>query len=225
MKTRGTLNLIIGNMFAGKTTELINRIDIMRKHGRKSVLVLKPSTDTRSGTTRLKNFHGAVTPAIEVAADNAQSILDAVYQSYTIEDSPRSTSRKPDIVAIDEIQFFSLKSGIYQVIDRLLELGYDVICAGLRLDFKGEPFGSTLALIGLCGGMHNVTLLYSYCAKCGKPAHLPQRLIDGKPAPHDSKQVLVGGKESYEARCYECHELPGKPTLGFSSFLDDDGSH
>ena len=209
MATRGTLHLIMGNMFAGKTTELMNRIDIMRKHGRKHVLVLKPTIDTRSGRCQLKNFHGRVMPAIEVPADNARHIFDAINCEI-------KEDELPDIIAIDEIQFFSQKSHIYLVVDRLLELGYDVICAGLRLDFRGEPFGSTLSLIGLCDGMHNVTLLHSYCALCGKPAHLPQRLIDGLPAHYSADQVQVGGKESYQARCYACHDLPGKPEVDIS---------
>lgn len=201
---RGTLHLIMGNMFAGKTTELMNRIEIMRAHGRKTVLVLKPTVDTRSGRSKLKNFHGRVMPAIEIPTDDVRHIMDAV-QDEVKAGSPI------DIIAIDEIQFFSQQSNIYLMVDRLLELGYDVICAGLRLDFRGEPFGSTLSLIGLCDGMHNVTLLHSYCALCGKPAHLPQRLIDGLAAHYSADQVQVGGKESYQARCHECHDLPGKP--------------
>jgi thymidine kinase len=49
------------------------------------------------------------------------------------------------------------------------------------------------------------------CAKCGRPAALPQRIINGKPAPYNAPQVQVGGKETYEPRCYNCHELPGRP--------------
>lgn len=204
---RGVLHLIMGNMFAGKTTELMNRIDVMRKHGRKKVLIVKPTTDTRSGAGKIKNFHGKSMDATEVNNKDAHRILTIVDRFID------EYGEWPIVVAIDEVQFFSLESGIYLVVDKLLELGHDVICAGLRLDFRGEPFGSTLSLIGLCEGVHHVTLLNSYCAICGKPAHLPQRLIDNKPAPYDSAQVQVGGKESYEARCYICHELPGKPRL------------
>lgn len=202
---RGTLYLIMGNMFADKTTSLINRIKLMCKHGHKKVLILKPSTDTRSGPGKIKNFHGEEMDAVEIPTKKTRSIL------RVIREEEAKAGCKFDVIAIDEVQFFN--KGIYHAVNRLLELGYDAMCAGLRLDFKGEPFGSTLSLIGLCEGMHNVTLLHSYCGKCGKPAPLPQRLIDNKPAPYNSPQVLVGGEESYEARCYECHELPGKPIL------------
>lgn len=206
---RGTLHLIMGNMFSSKTTELMNRIDVMRKYGRKEVLILKPSIDTRSGPGKIKNFHGKSMDAIEVPTNDAHHIISAVYEASI------ASTKHIDVIAIDEVQFFPLKSYIYLAIDRLLNDGHDVICAGLRLDFRGEPFGSTLSLVGLCEGMHNVTLLNSFCAKCGKPAHLPQRLIDGEPAPYCSDQVQVGGKESYEARCNECHKLPGKPLFVF----------
>ncbi|MCX6788525.1 MAG: thymidine kinase [Candidatus Jorgensenbacteria bacterium] len=204
---RGTMKLIMGNMFAGKTTELITRIDIMRKHGRKKVLILKPSIDTRSGAGKIKNFHGRAMDAIEIPINHAKSVLQAVHEEEL------RVGNKFDVIAIDEVQFFTFRSGIYRIINELLENEYDVIAAGLRLDFRGEPFGSTLDLVGLCEGMHNVTLLSSFCTMCGKPAHLPQRLIDGDPAPYESTQIQVGGKESYEARCYECHKLPGRPSV------------
>lgn len=121
---------------------------------------------------------------------------------------------KFDIIAIDEIQFFELTLEVFQTVRKLLEDGYDVIIAGLPLNFRGEPFGATLQLIGLCENTHDVICLISYCSKCGKDGPLPQRLIDGKPAPYNSDEIKVGGKESYEARCYECHELPGKPIVG-----------
>lgn len=204
---RGTMKLIIGNMFAGKTTELISRIDIMRKHGRRRILILKPIVDTRSGSGKIKNFHGRTLEAVEIPTENARHIIDAVNEEEEL------SGHKFDVIAIDEVQFFTYRSGIYRAVNQLLESGYDVIAAGLRLDFRGEPFGSTLELIGLCTGMHDVILLHSYCTQCGKPAHLPQRLIDGEPAPYESSQIQVGGKESYEARCTECHRLPGRPLI------------
>ena len=120
---------------------------------------------------------------------------------------------KFNIIAIDEIQFFEPPLVVFQIIRKLLEDRYDVIVAGLPLNFRGEPFGATLQLIGLCENVRDVISLSSRCSKFGKEALLPQRLIDGKPAPYDSDEIKVGGKESYEARCYECHELPQKPIV------------
>lgn len=201
---RGNLQMIIGNMFAGKTSELIQRIEVMRRFGKKRVIIFKPKIDTRSGDGRIKSFHKNFLEAIDVQIDNSDSLFSLIKSEES------KQGHRFDVIAIDEVQFLP---NVYHIIDSLLMSGYDVICAGLRLDFKGEPFGETLSLIGLCTGMHNVTLLHSFCSKCGKPAHLPQRLVNKKPVSYNSDQVQVGGKESYEARCYDCHELPGKPGL------------
>ncbi len=54
----------------------------------------------------------------------------------------------------------------------------------------------------------NIVHLTAVCTVCGRPATRSQRLIDGKPAPRDSPVILVGGRESYEARCREHHFVP-----------------
>ncbi len=201
---RGTLQLIMGNMFAGKTSELIRRIEVMRNFGKKKVIIFKPKIDSRSGDGKIKSFHENYLEAVDVPVDNAKLLISLIKKEES------KHGHRFSVIAIDEIQFLP---DIYQVINTLLSLGYDVIAAGLRLDFKGEPFGETLSLVGLCTGTHNITILSSYCSKCGKPAHLPQRLFDGKPVPYSADQVQVGGNESYEARCYDCHELPGRPEV------------
>lgn len=201
---RGSLELIMGNMFAGKTSELIRRIEVMQNFGNKKVIIFKPKIDSRSGEGKIKNFHGNVLDAFDVPILETKSILHLVRKAES------EYGYRFNVIAIDEIQFFP---EIYQVVNSLLSLGYDVIGAGLRLDFRGEPFGQTLSLIGLCTGIHNITLLNSFCSKCRKPAHLPQRLFNGNPVPYDADQVQVGGNESYEARCYDCHELPGRPEI------------
>jgi thymidine kinase len=91
----------------------------------------------------------------------------------------------------------------------LLEAGYDVIAAGLDLDFRGLPFGDMLKLmwyVPVYGG--STTWCISYC-KCGARAFFSQRLINGEPAPYDSPVTLAG--EMYEPRCREHFILPGRP--------------
>lgn len=143
--------------------------------------------------------------AIEIPVSDPWSIL------RIIRGKENEIGTKFDLIAFDEIQFFPAESGFFEVVDELLSLGYDVIAAGLALDFRRKPFGSTLTLIGLCQNNHNLMWLTSFCVKYGKPAPLPQRIFNGKPAPYDSEQIFVGGREAYEARCYTCHELPGRP--------------
>jgi thymidine kinase len=80
-----------------------------------------------------------------------------------------------------------------------------VILAGTDTDFRGEPFG---AMPGLMAIAERVDKLHAICVVCGDLACRNQRLVDGRPAPYDSPTILVGGSETYEARCRHCHEVP-----------------
>ena len=113
--------------------------------------------------------------------------------------------KKYDIVGIDEVQFFS--SEIIQLIDELINQDTRVIVAGLDLDFRGEPFGVMPTLLAKA---EFVTKLTAACKICGEAATRTQRIIDGKPALYDSPIILVGAKDSYEARCHKHHIVPKK---------------
>ena len=105
---------------------------------------------------------------------------------------------------IDELQFFD--SNIVKVIEKLMNDGKRVIGTGLELDFKAEPFGSMPQLLCIAT---DVTKLHAVCMKCGCfEATRTQRLIDGKPADKNSPLIMIGGDETYEARCIKCYELP-----------------
>ncbi len=206
---RGEMKLIVGNMFGNKTGRLMLEVETLREFGRKRVVIFKPEIDTRSGKGYIKDYHGRAMEAIEVPARDPWQTLRIVREKEA------ELGSRIHIVAFDETQFFPADSGFFQVVDELLNRGYDIIAAGLALDFKREPFGSTLLLFGLCKGVQDCLWLNPLCARCGKPAALPQRIINGKPAPYNSPQVQVGGKEAYEPRCYECHELPGRPVAPY----------
>jgi thymidine kinase len=203
--SRGEFKLIIGNMFGNKTGRLMLEIETLRDFGRKRVLVFKPEVDSRSGKGFIRDYHGKTLEAQELSASLPWQALEIIRRKES------EIGTRYHIVAFDEVQFFPAQSPFFLVVDDLLDRGYDVIAAGLALDFKREPFGSTLQLFGLCKSSHDCLWLTPLCARCGRPAPLPQRILDGKPAPYSSPQVHVGGKESYEPRCYECHELPGRP--------------
>ena len=88
---------------------------------------------------------------------------------------------------------------------RMAARGARVILAGTDTDFRGEPFGPMPQLMAVAD---LVDKLHAICVVCGGPASRNQRLIDGRPARYDSPTIMVGGRESYEARCRHCHELP-----------------
>ena len=112
-----------------------------------------------------------------------------------------------DAVGIDEVQFFAPE--IVLVIDILVARGTRVVAAGLDQDFRGRPFGAMPEL--LCRAEF-VDKLQAVCHRCGGPATMTQRLVDGVPAPADGATIVVGALDSYEARCRACHEI-AEPAL------------
>ncbi|WP_126428886.1 thymidine kinase [Brevibacillus marinus] len=189
MKHNGWIEVICGCMFSGKSEELIRRIR-RAKYGKLRTQVFKPHLDDRYHATAVVSHNGTMEDA--VAVKHSREIWNAVRPDT-------------DVVAIDEVQFFD--DGIVEVAEALAERGVRVICAGLDLDFRGEPFGAMPALLALA---EFVSKLQAICMVCGSPATRTQRLIDGKPAHYHDPIIMVGTAESYQARCRHCHEVPGK---------------
>lgn len=186
----GWIEVITGVMFAGKSEELIRRV----RRGiiaRRRVQVFKSHLDSRYvGLYSVSSHNGAEVDAAPV--DSAAEIF-------------RSVRSETEIVAIDEAQF--LDPDIVTVATLLAERGVRVILAGTDTDFRGAPFGSMGELMTVA---ETVDKLHAICVVCGDPACRNQRLIDGKPARYDSPTIMVGGRESYEARCRHCHQVPRK---------------
>ncbi|WP_455684043.1 thymidine kinase [Thomasclavelia sp.] len=186
----GWLEVISGCMFAGKTEELIRRINVL-SYANKNIIVFKPKIDNRYSDTEIVSHSGAKVPCLVV--DRAQDILKKV-------------NVDTEVVAIDEVQFFD--KDIVDVCEYLADKGIRVMVAGLDKDFRGEAFGVMPELLTRA---EFVTKLTAVCAKCGAPATRTQRLVDGKPASFDDPIVLVGAVEHYEPRCRHCHEVKDKP--------------
>jgi len=186
----GRIEVVCGSMFCGKTEELIRRVR-RAKIARQKVQVFKPALDTRSAVEKVTSHDGLGVEAVPV--DSSQAILNLIEPDTTI-------------VAIDEVQFFGLD--VLQVCQTLAERGLRVIAAGLDMDFRGEPFGPMPLLLAEA---EQVDKLQAICVVCGAPASRTQRLIDGRPASYDDPIILVGGSESYEARCRLHHEVPRRP--------------
>lgn len=187
---KGWLEVICGCMFAGKTEELIRRINVL-SYARKNILVFKPKIDDRYSTTEIASHAGSKVPCIVIS--EAKEILNHV-------------NYDTDVVAIDEVQFFD--EDVVDICEYLADSGLRVMVAGLDKDFRGEPFG---VLPDLLTRAEFVTKLTAVCAKCGAPATRTQRIINGKPASFNDPIVLVGAKEAYEPRCRHCHEIVEKP--------------
>ena len=186
-KEAGSIEVICGSMFCGKTEELIRRV---RRAiiARQKVAVFKPKIDDRYGIQNITSHTGQSVEAVAVA--RASDILELANGTSTV-------------VAIDEAQFFD--EGIVPVAQQLADdYGIRVIVAGLDTDFRGQPFGAMPHLLSIA---EEVVKLHAICVVCGGDASRTQRLVNGAPARLDDPIILVGAQESYEARCRSCHEL------------------
>ncbi len=183
----GSVEVICGSMFCGKTEELIRRLRRARI-AKQKVQVFKPAIDNRYDEKKITSHSGLDVDANPVA-------------------SPRDILEKLDsrttVVGIDEVQFFDPE--IVDVVESLADKGMRVIVTGLDMDFRGEPFGCMPQLMARA---ERVDKLHAICMICGNLASRTQRLVDGKPAHYDDPVVVVGAQELYEARCREHHEVP-----------------
>jgi thymidine kinase len=183
----GSLIVITGSMFSGKTEEVIRRVR-RALYAHRSAQVFKHTIDTRSENTEIRSHNGV--PYEARAVSTSEELLGKVEEAT-------------DVVAIEEVQFFD--EGIITVCRRLADAGNEVIAAGLDMDFRGEPFGPMPRLLAEAD---EVVKLRAICARCGREASRSQRLIDGRPAPVSAPTILIGAEESYQARCRHCHEVP-----------------
>ena len=129
---RGSIEVVCGSMFSGKTEELIRRMK-RAKFAKQRVEIYKPAIDVRYSEEDVVSHDRNVIQSTPV--DSSQNIL------LMVDDI--------DVVGIDEAQFFDM--GIVDVCRQLAERGIRVIVAGLDMDFKGAPFGPMPALMAIAG--------------------------------------------------------------------------
>ncbi|UUD35975.1 thymidine kinase [Mycoplasmopsis citelli] len=177
--TKGSLEVITGPMFAGKSAELIKRLTIL-KIAQVKFLVFKPDFDTRFGNDVIVSRTGSNVKAISLA--DAEEIW-----KYWNEDVKA--------VAFDEAHFFS--ESILEVIQKLISKGVRVIVSGLDMDFAGKSFAITSELLSQAD---YVSKLKAVCMKCFDQASLSYRKVKSK------ERHLLGDSE-YEARCRQCHKV------------------
>ncbi len=183
----GSIEVITGSMFSGKTDELIRRLR-RATIARQKVQVFKPVIDNRYGVEKVTSHAGTIFNAepIQRAFEIVERLLPGT-----------------SVVGIDEAQFFD--DQIIDVVKYLADHQVRVIVAGLDTDFRGEPFGCIPHLMAIA---ERVDKLQAICMVCGEPASRTQRLVNGYPANYNDPVVIVGASELYEARCRKHHEVP-----------------
>lgn len=193
MHHKGSLEVICGPMFSGKSEELIRRL---RRAGiaKQKIAVFKPELDTRRGIDRVTSHNGSAMDAQPI--DDLAKILERVAREDI------------EVVGIDEVQFFPHE--IISVICSLVDAGKRVIVGGLDLDFRGIPFGPIPTLLAIAD---DITKLRSICTICCSDAHFTQRLVNNAPAKFDDPIIQLGAEEAYQARCRKCYSIDKKPTF------------
>lgn len=176
-KRHGWIEVICGSMFSGKTEELIRRLR-RAEFANQDLLLFKPHIDKRYSEENVVSHNGISFEAIQV--ESSADILDQW--------------KKERIVAIDEAQFFDM--GVVDTANKLAQKGVRVICAGLDMDFKGNPFGP---IPNLMAAAEYVTKVHAICMSCGNLAQFSHRKTKEK------EQVLVGAVEEYEPLCRSCY--------------------
>jgi thymidine kinase len=175
---RGSIEVICGSMFSGKTEELIRRLKRVKIANQKAE-IFKPAIDTRYDEIRIVSHDS--TAILSTPIDNSQKILLMAQQDL-------------DVIGIDEAQFFD--SEIANVCDELAYRGVRVIVAGLDMDYLGNPFGQMPFLMAKAD---YVTKLHAICMQCGSIANYSYRKIP------NSDQVMLGATDVYEPRCRRCY--------------------
>lgn len=175
----GSLTVICGPMYAGKTTETLKRILWARNGENRNVYVFKPTFDTRYGESEIVSHDG-----LRAKAENVNAI-------------PSTEFKEGDLVFLDEIQFYMepyFRGDVVTWVKSLLAQNIEVVAAGLDMDWQGNPFELTARLLAMANDAKKLT---AHCTVCGKPATKTFK----KQQDPDSGSVELGATELYEARC------------------------
>ena len=176
-KKAGSIEVICGSMFSGKTEELIRRLK-RATFAKQKVEIYKPCIDVRYSDD-------------QVVSHDSHSIASTPISSPA---SMLEIADDVEVVGIDEAQFFD--DTLVDVVQTLANRGVRVIIAGLDTDFLGKPFGPMPALMAVAEDIQKV---HAICVKCGSPANHSHRLSK------NDQLVVLGEKDIYEPLCRHCY--------------------
>ena len=179
-------------MFSGKSEELIRRLKRVQISG-KSFVLFRPAIDNRYDANHVVSHDQRKLEAVITGTG-----INGIKQMENMVEE-----KQPEVIAFDEGNFYD--NNVVTAVKKWVSQGKRVIVTGLDTDFRGETFGPMGDLLA-CADY--VDKLKAICMKCkSREAVMTQRLINGQPAKRSDPTILVGGFDSYEARCRECHEI------------------
>ena len=176
-KKAGSIEVICGSMFSGKTEELIRRMK-RAQFAKQTVEIYKPCIDVRYSEDQVVSHDSHSIPSTPIDSPASMLLL----------------SSDVEVVGIDEAQFFD--DTLVDVVQTLANRGIRVIIAGLDTDFMGKPFGPMPALMAVAEDIQKV---HAICVKCGSPANHSHRLVAS------DALVVLGEKDEYEPLCRHCY--------------------
>jgi thymidine kinase len=172
-------------MNAGKSTLLLQASHNYRERGMQTYLVTA-QMDTRAGEGRIASRIGIAEPADTFAPD----------EDLFAKLARRFAAGPVACVFIDEAQFLT-PAQVWQLARAVDDLGVPVMCYGLRVDFRGELFPGSAALLALADEMREVRTI----CHCGKKATMVVRMGPDGRALREGAQVQIGGNETYVSLC------------------------
>eukprot|EP01147_Barroeca_monosierra_P007453 gene7453-531_t len=175
MQSHGSIHVICGPMFSGKTTELLRRMKRFSLAKRRCMLI-KYANDNRYG------MDGITTHDMRQSAAVACSKLEEA----------REQANAFDVLGIDEGQFFP---DVVEFCEGMAKEGKTVIVAALDGTFQRKPFGTILDLIPLS---ESVIKLSAVCMLCHREAAFSKRIGS------ETEIEVIGGADKYIAVCREC---------------------
>ena len=184
-KKAGSIEVICGSMFSGKTEELIRRMK-RAQFAKQKVKIYKPCIDVRYSEDQVVSHDAHSIPSTPI--DSPAKMLEL--------------SNDAEVVGIDEAQFFD--ATLVEVVQTLANRGVRVIIAGLDTDFLGKPFGPMPALMAVAEDIQKV---HAICVRCGSPANHSHRLTASE------QLVVLGEKDSYEPLCRHCYNADRKSVV------------
>ena len=176
-KKAGSIEVICGSMFSGKTEELIRRMK-RAQFAKQKVEIYKPCIDVRYSEDQVVSHDSHSIPSTPIDSPASMLLL----------------SSDVEVVGIDEAQFFD--ETLVDVVQTLANKGIRVIIAGLDTDFLGKPFGPMPALMAVAEDIQKV---HAICVKCGSPANHSHRLSAS------DELVVLGETDIYEPLCRHCY--------------------
>jgi thymidine kinase len=188
----GWIEVITGCMFAGKTEELLRRVNRL-KYAKKKVIIFKHIIDDRYLKNKVVSHQGKTIDAI------------AVKNSEEIDHKIKQLDYKINTIAIDEIHFFDQDQKLIDILDSLIKKGIQVIVAGLDQNYQGKVYFKIAELLAKA---EFITKLSAVCVKCGENATKTQLIIKKKndeKEEEDENVFIIGGIDKFEARCSNHH--------------------